>query len=36
MIFRDERGTGAWPIEELIDLLPRTVLANVTKPPHIQ
>ena len=34
-IFRDSRTKGAWTIEELIELLPRTVLSGDTKPPHI-
>jgi NAD(P)-dependent dehydrogenase (short-subunit alcohol dehydrogenase family) len=33
-IFRDER-TGPWPYEELVDLLPRTVLVSDTKAPHV-
>lgn len=33
-IFRDER-TGPWSYDELVDLLPRTVLSGGTKAPHI-
>ena len=34
-IFRNEQKDGAWTIDELRDLLPRTVLAGETKAPHI-
>jgi NAD(P)-dependent dehydrogenase (short-subunit alcohol dehydrogenase family) len=33
-IFRDERQ-GPWPVDDLIDLLPRTVLSGRTFAPHI-
>ncbi|AEY86229.1 Short-chain dehydrogenase [Streptomyces hygroscopicus subsp. jinggangensis 5008] len=33
-IFRDEQN-GPWSHDELVDLLPRTVLANGSKAPHI-
>ncbi|MSQ26886.1 MAG: SDR family oxidoreductase [Dehalococcoidia bacterium] len=34
-IFRNEAAEGPWPVAELIDLLPRTVLSGETKAPHI-
>ncbi|MEV4604387.1 SDR family NAD(P)-dependent oxidoreductase [Amycolatopsis sp. NPDC049253] len=33
-VFRDET-TGPWPLAELVDLLPRTVLADGSKAPHL-
>jgi len=34
-IFRDE-NTGPWPYDDLVDLLPRSVLSAGSKAPHIQ
>ena len=34
-IYRNYKKDGPWPVEELKELLPRTVLAGETKAPHI-
>lgn len=34
-IYRNYKKDGPWPLEELKELLPRTVLAGETKAPHI-